>query len=174
MNFLEQKELREFDVFLSTKAMEISPSTTQTIFAKNKNVQSQFKAVIFAKLLTIHIVVSFLSLAICHQFGMNPFNSSISLSDYFMHFGHSVCMLFCGFLFIGSSLLMARFILHKYEFVIIRNSFALQIFALCSLSIGVFMAAGAHMSLSIALFWIAGAYIGSTLPVFIPDIRYSH
>lgn len=173
MSFLEQKELREFEVFLSNQASEVSPSTTQSIFAKNKNAQLQFKAVIFAKLLTIHSIVSFLSLTVCHQFGMNPFNSSISLSHYFMHFGHSVCMLFCGFLFIGSSLLMARLILHKYEFAIIRNSFTLQIFALCSLSIGVFMAVGAHMTLSIALFWMAGAYIGSTLPVFIPDIRYS-
>lgn len=172
MSFLEQKELREFESFLSATPAEVSTPSTQAILAKNKSAQFQFKTLIFAKLLAIHTVVSFLSLAVCHQFGMNPFNSSISLSDYFMHFGHSACMLFCGFLFIGSSLVMARLVLHKYEFYIIRKSLVLQVFALCSLSLGVFMMVGAHMSLSIALYWILGAYLGSVLTAFanIPDI----
>ncbi len=167
MSFLEKQELREFESFLSTPTTTVSDVTTQSILIANQRAQRNYLARVFVKLLSIHTVVSFLSLAVCHQFDMNPFNSSVSLSDYFMRFGHSACMLFCGFLFIGTSLLMARLLLHRYEFAIIRNSYPLQIFALCSLSLGVFMALGAHMSLGITVLWVIGAYIGSALPTYL-------
>ncbi len=42
---------------------------------------------VFSKVLGIHVVVGFLSLAICNQFGLNPFNTEQSLTDWFMKIG---------------------------------------------------------------------------------------
>lgn len=163
----EQTELTEFQEFLSTSPTTPSKATQNSIYKTAKSAILKQKTTIFAKLLLIHTVMSTASLTICHQFDMNPFNSKISLSHYFMTFGHSACMLFCGTLFVGGSLLAARAILNKHEFQFIKNSFPLQILILCSLSIAVFMALGAHLTLSITLFWILGAYIGSTLTTFV-------
>lgn len=174
MSFLEKQELREFESFINSQDVSVSMETHAQIIKTYKVSARKYKLSIFAKLLSIHTVVSFLSLAVCHQFDMNPFNSSVSLSDYFMQFGHSACMFFCGFLFIGSSILMARVLLNQNEFAMVRNSYPLQIFALCSLSLGVFMAFGAHMHLSIVLLWIVGAYIGSALPMYLLTPKMAH
>lgn len=170
MNKMEQLELQEFQDFLSSPDIAPKAKTANSILLTAHNSILRYKGAVFAKLIAIHSAVSLLSLSVCHQFGMNPFNSSVSLSDYFMEYGHSTCMVFCGFLFIGGSLLTARMLLHKYEFALIRNSFFLQIFVLCSLSLAVFMVIGAEMTLGFTLLWILGAYLGSALPtyMFIP------
>ncbi|MCC6138701.1 MAG: hypothetical protein IT287_08705 [Bdellovibrionaceae bacterium] len=162
-NKREQLELNEFQEFLNSEPSTPGSATTQNILKIASFHQKKYRAVVLVKLLSIHLIMSTLSLYICHQFDMNPFNSAISLSHYFMMFGHHTCMLFCGSLFIGGSFLAARALLNRHEFQIIKNSLPLQLFILCSLSLAVFATLGAHLTLSITLFWLIGATLGTTV-----------
>lgn len=162
----EQDLCKEFSEFASSPSAKSSQLVDDKILKQHLSLVQKDKLTVFAKLAVIHSLTSVLSLAVCHQFDMNPFNSQISLADYFMKFGHSACMVFCGFLFVGGSLFAARQILNNYELAILRKTFALQIFALCSISLGVFMACGAQTTLIWALLWIVGAYVGSALSTF--------
>ncbi len=50
------------------------------------------------KFLAIHLGVGFLSLSVCHQFGMNPFRTKASFDAWLMNqMGHGVCMIFAAF-----------------------------------------------------------------------------
>lgn len=162
--FNEQFELNEFSQFLQIASDDVPAPLSQRIRSQAHGSLKQLRLLVFLKLLGIHMTMSFLSLLVCHQFDMNPFGTSFSLSDYFMQYGHSACMFFCGFLFLSGSLLIARLTFSTSDFSIIRRSFWPQIFVLSSLSLGVFMAFGAHIPLGMGLLWLAGAFIGAALP----------
>lgn len=168
---LEKKLAQQFQDFVNTPEQSVPTHLSQQIL---KNHESQLKKDILrvaVKLLTIHGVTSTLSLFICHQFDMNPFNSSVSLSDYFMRFGHSTCMFFCGFLFIGLSLIMARSLLNSYDFQWIKRTFILQFLVLSTLSVGIFMLLGAQTTLTMISVWVLGGLLGSVLGVFTPNLN---
>lgn len=115
---------------------------------------------VFFKLLGVHAVVGTLSLAICDQFGISPFNTGFSLAEYFMKFGHSVCMTLCGFLFISLSIVLGWIVLQREEMVVLKKNVFVQVPVLSALSLGVFMLLGAEIAFSIALFWLFGAVVG--------------
>lgn len=161
--FKEMTYLKEFSEFINTASEPVPEALSQAIVSTTRRQFLWQKAYVFAKLLGIHTIMSSLSLYVCHQFDMNPFGSRFSLSDYFMAFGHSTCMIFCGFLFLGGSFLVARAVLKENDFSIIRRSYPLQIFILCSLSLGAFMALGAHLTFGMAALWVTGAYLGSAM-----------
>jgi hypothetical protein len=115
---------------------------------------------VFFKLLGVHLVVGTLSLALCDQFGISPFNTGFSLVEYFMMFGHSVCMTLCGFLFIGLTVILSATILYKKEVIILKKNAYLQIPTLSMLSVGIFMVFGAEMAVGIGLLWFLGAVVG--------------
>lgn len=165
----ELLNLKEFSDFLNVTPASVPNTVSSSIKAHAHAQLRKHKGFVFTKLLGIHFVMSLLSLLVCHQFDMNPFGSRFSLSDYFMAFGHSVCMVFCGFLFLGGSLVAARLILIENDFRIIQRSFLLQILILCSLSLGAFMALGAHVTIGMGALWVLGAYVGSGLSLIIPS-----
>jgi len=115
---------------------------------------------VFMKLLGVHGVVGTLSLAVCDQFGISPFNTGFSLANYFMKFGHSVCMTLCGFLFISLTILLGRLVLRSEEIMVLKKNVFVQIPALGALSLGAFMMLGAEVVLGIAALWLLGAAIG--------------
>jgi len=129
---------------------------------------------VFAKLLGIHSVVGTLSLSICNQFGVNPFNSSLSLSDYFMKVGHSTCMVLCGFLFISLSVLAAWTLLTSEEFVVIKKNAFIQIFSLSLLSLIAFVGFGAEVFFGIGVLWVLGAMLGGMGSILVLPKRLSH
>jgi hypothetical protein len=120
--------------------------------------------VVFAKLLGIHLVVGFLSLSVCHQFGMNPFGTQYSLADWLMvQWGHSTCMIGCGVLFVGLSFLSAGYFLSIEEVRALRRTEFLQTFSLGAVSLAIFAAFGADVALSFAGLWLLGGLIGGFL-----------
>lgn len=122
------------------------------------------------KLMGIHSVVGTLSLSICEQFGMSPFSTGISLAEYFMRFGHSVCMALCGFLFVGLSVAIAFFMLKSEEFSVLKKNSWVQIPSLGLLSLAVFIGFGAEMVFQIN-YWFIGAMLGGFTPILIRNLK---
>lgn len=119
---------------------------------------------VFAQVLGIHTLVGFLSLAVCHQFGMNPFGTNQSLDSWFMTmFGHYGCMFACGVLFTGAGVLTAGSILKLEELKALRQTQFLQNLALGGISLILFVTIGAEMAATIAGLWFLGAVLGGIM-----------
>lgn len=119
---------------------------------------------IFRKLIVIHAFFGFVSLAICHQLGMNPFGTRFSLHSVLMDvLGHMGCSVFCGFWFIGGSISASYFFLSREEFRALKNREWLQNFLLSLLSLAIFSLFGAELLTMESLLWLVGALLGGVL-----------
>lgn len=165
-NINEKEWLKEFNEFVSCEDLHPPKAISEKILVKTKKLVNPSPWLVFLKLVGVHAVFGTLSLAICNQFGLNPFNTHLSLSEYFMTFGHSICMTLCGVIFVSFSLFAAWMILSRDEFFVIKKNYLIQVFSLSLLSLAIFIALGAHMSLGIAVLWILGAIAGGALPTW--------
>ncbi len=153
--------LKDYEVFLQSENTQVPKDVTETIFARMKGLVNPSLWIVFLKVLGIHVVVGFISLSMCHQFGMNPFNTESSLSDWMMSMGgHSVCMIGCGIFFVGLSLALAGYFLTVEDVRALKRTEFLQTLSLGLISLGVFSLVGAEMALTIAGLWLLGALIG--------------
>lgn len=152
--------LRDYQEF--TEGHEVVPKNTdQLVLAKLHTLLKPNSFAVFAKILGIHLGVGFLSLSVCHQFGINPFNTERSLADWMMNVGgHHFCMLGCGILFVGLSVLTAGFFLSIEEMNALKRTSHLQTLALGLMSLGLFLSIGAEFAIGIAALWLLGGYIG--------------
>jgi hypothetical protein len=114
---------------------------------------------VLVKLATIQAVAGTLSLAFCPQFGVS-FTSSHGLMHYLMQYGENVCMVGCGALFTGASLLIASVALRPEEVRALREHRLLQITAVAALSLAAFACSGAEIIGGFALVWILGGIVG--------------
>lgn len=162
----ENEWLSDFNDFMDSANNQPPEKLSLKILQRTQKLLNPSPWIVFIKLMGIHVVFGTLSLAICNQFDMNPFNTHLSLSEYFMSFGHSMCMTFCGFIFVTFSLLAAWTLLTRDEFYVIKKNYFIQAFSLSFLSLATFVALGAHVSLSIAILWTLGALIGGFLPTW--------
>ncbi len=159
----ERQWLEDYRDFLNTDEVSVPSELSQRVLKLIKNRTLPSISKVFFKLLILHIPMSVLSLFICDQFGMSPFESNFSLARYFMHFGHSVCMFLCGLFFIGSSIFISGFVLKPHEVIALRNKSYIQSFFLAGISYGSFLMFGAEITLSIAIVWFLGAIFGGMI-----------
>ena len=121
---------------------------------------------VVGKLAGLHVVVGFLSLAICNQFGLNPFNTSYSLSEWFMKLaGHNFCMLACGVFFVATTYILANIFLKLEELETVRKYEWLQTGVLSLIPIAGFYFLGAELIGIFVGLWILGAFIGGFLSI---------
>lgn len=121
---------------------------------------------VFSKVLGIHAVVGFFSLGICHQFGLNPFQTDYSLMDWFMKVGgHSFCMVSCGVLFMTTSFMLSNFYLSLEELESVRRHEFLQVGIMGLISLAAFYFFGAELIAALAGLWITGAIIGGLFSI---------
>lgn len=121
---------------------------------------------VFAKVLGIHAVVGTLSLAICAQFGLNPFQTGGSLAQWFMQFGgHEICMVGCGLFFMSATYLVANGILSFEELETVRRFEWLQLGVTGLFSLAAFHFFGAELVVTFAILWLLGAFIGGFLSI---------
>lgn len=165
-NRTETEWLKDFNEFMELDGVEPPNEASEKILAKTKKLMNPSSWLVFSKLLGVHAIFGTLSLAVCNQFGLNPFNTSLSLSDYFMTFGNSFCMTMCGVIFVSFSLIAAWFVLSKDEFAVLKKNYPIQVFSLSLISLATFVALGAQISLSIAILWVIGAFIGGAIPTW--------
>ena len=114
---------------------------------------------VFLKLAAIHSVVGGLTLLVCPQFGVNLLGG-MGLMGLFMRFGDTVCMIACGVVFCGGSLLAASLVLLPEEVRAVRRRGVLQIPLLALLSIGVFICLDPSILGGLAMFWLVGSIAG--------------
>lgn len=159
-------DFQDFTEFIETPNMEVPSSLTAQTMTKLSPMLYPSAKKIFAKIFSIHIVVGFLSLAVCHQFDMNPFNTKASLADIFMGWGgHSLCMVLCGVFFTSLSYVISNFSLSIEETRVLRQTMFAQISILLSLSLALFFIGGATLSATMVGLWALGAFGGGWLSI---------
>ncbi|MBX7149553.1 hypothetical protein K1X76_10785 [bacterium] len=122
--------------------------------------------VVFGKVSLIHAVFGLLSLAICNQFGLNPFHTNFSLSDWFMKIGgHGLCMSLCGISFMSSTYLVSNLFLTLEEFESVKHHKWVHTGVFSLVSLAAFYFFGATLVATVTLLWLAGAFIGGILSV---------
>lgn len=158
--------LNEFKEFVSYESTSVPKDLSERVLGQIETLLNPNPLLVFLKIFGIHLVVGYLSLAVCHQFGVNPFGTSYSLADVFMNWGgHSVCMVFCGVLFSSLSLLAAGYFLTIEEIQALKRTEFLQALSLGIISLGIFAAAGAELAFAFAGLWLLGALIGGFLSI---------
>lgn len=156
--------LQDYNQFLSFEQTRVPEDLSHQVLKKMDSLLHPKAVAIFAKISGLHLIVGFLSMAVCHQFGMNPFETSFSLADVFMRWGgHGVCMIFCGFLFMGLSLAIAGGFLSIEEIQALRRTEFPQALGLSIISLSLFFLAGAEMAVTFTGLWLLGALIGGFL-----------
>lgn len=83
--------------------------------------------------------------------------------QFFMNLGDAGCGIFCGFLFLGSSALLAGLLLGPEQVNAIRNHRVLSFGALTFLSLGFFLMLHAEIVLGFAAAWVLGSWVGGML-----------
>ncbi len=165
MNRSESKKwLTEYHAFMADDATVTPREVTHKVFATMEKLIHPSAQLVFVKILGFHLAVGFLSLSVCHQFGMNPFGTDSSLDTWFMAmWGHNVCMIVCGVLFLGLSLLAAGYFLSIEEVRAFKRTEFLQTLALGLCSLLIFAIFGAELALTVAGLWLLGALLGGFL-----------
>ncbi len=163
----EKEWLYDFKDFMESKSSAVPNEVSQKVLDFVRHDLNPSAWLVFAKLFSIHAVIGTLSLSVCNQFGMNPFRTGFSLSEYFMKFGHGTCMVLCGFLFVSLSILIASVMLKNTELRVLKKNALLQVPSLSLLSLAIFMAFGADILFQIAFLWSLGAMIGGLAPLFL-------
>lgn len=152
--------LKEYESFLKAEE-DVPTAVSESVSKRMEPLLDPSPFGVFAKLLGIHSVVGFLSLSFCHQFELNPFRTAHSLDSWLMSVGgHSVCMIVCGVLFLGLSVLASGYFLSLEEARALRRTGFPQSFALGVLSLVLFHTLGAQLALTIGALWLLGALIG--------------
>jgi hypothetical protein len=156
--------MKEYAEFMNADEVRVPRALNEKVLHQMSGLLNPSAWTVFAKLLIIHAVVGFLSLGVCHQFDMNPFGTTYSLSDWLMSmWGHTVCMLGCGIMFVSFSVLAAGYFLSAEEVRALRRTEFLQILALGVFSLLVFAVFGTELALAFAALWLLGAVIGGYL-----------
>lgn len=167
----EKVWLEDFKDFVETKGVDVPEDLSQRILSQIHKDLNPSSWLVFLKLFGIHSVVGTLSLAVCDQFGMSPFNSGFSLSQYFMKFGHSVCMVLCGILFLGLTGVFGRIILRQEEFLVLKKNVLIQVFFLSLLSLVSFIAFGGEIVTGVAILWLIGALVGGVTSIQVLSLK---
>ena len=160
------KDKLDFEDFVNGESSHVPGHVKQRTLSAVQGLLNPKSEIIFFKILGIYLVIGFLSLSVCHQFGINPFQTEWSLDRWLMSFGgHQICMLICGILFVGSSLLVAGYFLTLEEVRVLKRHQLLHILTLGLISIGLFAAFGAELILSIGIIWLVGGIIGGVAAI---------
>lgn len=153
--------LKDYEDFINGESSSVPKDVSDRVYSKIENLINPRAVIVFLKILGVHLMTGFLSLSVCHQFGMNPFNTERSLDSWFMAtVGHNACMLICGTLFVSISLLAAGYFLTIEEIKALKRTGFLQTLSLGLISLGLFAVFGAELVLSIAGLWLLGGLIG--------------
>lgn len=156
--------LVEYESFLQADATVVPKEVTDSVLSAMDPLLHPPVWQVFAKLLGIHLTVGLLSLSVCHQFGMNPFGTEMSLDRWFMAmWGHNTCMIVCGVLFTSLSFLCAGYFLSIEEVRVLRRTGFMQALVLGAISLGIFAFNGAELALTFAGLWMFGALLGGSI-----------
>lgn len=122
--------------------------------------------VVFGKIAALHGVVGFFSLAICNQFGLNPFQTNQSLTNWFMKIaGHNFCMVLCGLFFMATTYVLSNLFLNLEELEAVRRYEWLQTGIMGLVSLAAFYFFGAELIGTLVALWMIGAFFGGLISI---------
>lgn len=160
-NQFNNEWLQDYEEFVNGDGPTVPAELKERVFKKVQTLVNPSPVLVFLKLMVIHFGVGFLSLSVCHQFGINPFKTEYSLADWFMEVGgYYTCMIGCGVSFVSISLFAAGYFLTIEEVNALRRTEFLQSLVLGLISLGIFVVFGTELVLSVALLWLTGSLIG--------------
>jgi hypothetical protein len=151
---------QEFAEFLASERGEVPPGLSRELFTRVHADLNPSSAQVFGKISLIQLGVGTGSLLFCPQFGI-AFTSSRGIMPYLMQFGEGICMLGCGALFTGVSILVGSLILRPEEVRVLRERKILLLASLATLSMGAFLCLGAEVVAGLGVAWVLGAFLGS-------------
>lgn len=156
--------LTEFKEFLEIDAMRYN--APKTFFTKIKSRLFPNPWIVFGKITLVHAVFGLLSLSVCSQFGLNPFITIFSLSDWLLKVGgQAFCMHLCGIFFMVSTYTFSNLFLTFEQLQSVKRHKWLQtgVFGLASLAVFYFF--GATLVVTFTILWLSGVLIGGVLSV---------
>lgn len=160
----ESNWLTEFAEFSNVATGEVNVPNSSFFQIKKRIFPNPW--LVFGKVSLIHALVGFVSLLFCNQFGLNPFQTNQSLTNWFMKIaGHNLCMLLCGTFFMSTTYILANLFLKLEEFESIKRHEWLQTSFIGILSLAAFYFFGAELVGTFVGLWIVGALIGGYLSV---------
>lgn len=158
--------LKEYAEFINTEEKKVPEELRKKVMNCVCSLLNPNPWKIFSKLLFVQLVIGFFSLSVCHQFGVNPFNTSFSLDSWLMNtVGHNACMLGCGIFFVALGTLASGLWLTRDEARVLNKNIILQVGALSLLSLVAFFTLGAELIIVTSLLWLIGGFIGGTAAV---------
>lgn len=116
--------------------------------------------VVFGKLTLIQGFIGFITMLFCPQFDFSLTNNYDLFHYFHMNYGHQICMIICGSIFLGSGAIFASYILKEGEINKIKSSRFLYYMVLSIIAVAVFMIFGAEIYLNLVVFWLIGAISG--------------
>lgn len=158
--------LKDFDQFLSgeSESANVPKEIEDKVIGRIHTLLNPSSYMIFSKILGIHLIVGFLSLSVCHQFGLNPFHTERSLADWFMTMGgHHICMMLCGTVFLSLTFLASGYFLTLEEVKTLRRNEFLQSLVLGIVSLALLVLVGAEIAMTFGLLWLFGGLLGGFL-----------
>jgi hypothetical protein len=165
MSFNNKEEwLKEFTEFSNIETSQVQVPASAFESLKKRLFPSPW--LVFGKVTALHAVIGFFSLAVCNQFGLNPFQTDQTLTNWFMKVaGHNLCMLLCGLFFMASTYLLANLFLSLEELESIKRYEWLQTGIIGLISLAAFYFFGAELVGTFVGLWIVGAIIGGYLSI---------
>lgn len=119
--------------------------------------------VVFFKLMLIHGFIGIITMLFCPQFNFSLTNNFDLFHYFHTNFGHQVCMMICGCIFLGTGSIFATHILSQGEVNKIKSSRLLYFTALSIVAVSLFMLFGAKIYLNLVSFWLIGSILGSVI-----------
>lgn len=171
MSDLSKSNLQnEFQIFLNSDK-QIPDNLAANVVIKISKLLNPNAGAVFIKILLFHFVVGFVSLSVCHQFEINPFNTEVSLANWFMNLGgHNLCMFGCGIIYLASSIIVAGLFLTKEEVKALKRTSFVQVVFLAGISLIAFALCGAHLAFTFVGVWLLGAVLGGIVAIKALDI----
>ncbi|MBC76085.1 MAG: hypothetical protein CME64_08720 [Halobacteriovoraceae bacterium] len=119
--------------------------------------------VVFIKLALIQGFIGVLTMLFCPQFNLSLTNNYDLFHYFHTNFGHAICMIICGSIFLGSGAIFAASILSKAELKKIHSCAPLYYMGLSIIAVSAFMILGAEVYLNLLTFWLLGAICSGLL-----------
>ncbi|EQC42963.1 hypothetical protein M899_0854 [Bacteriovorax sp. BSW11_IV] len=156
---------KDFKNFLdeSHKTPEHLDSKVMTLISNELQVSH---SVVFSKILGVQGFIGILTMLFCPQFEMSLTNNYDLFHFFHRTFGHSVCMIICGSIFLGSGAFVAGLVLNSAERKHILNSKYLYALSLSAAALSGMYLVGAQFYLNSVIYWTIGALI-SQIVLFI-------
>lgn len=153
---------KDFQDFLQGRQSTPKKLDQAVLEIVHKDLNPEHK-IVFFKLTLIQGFIGLITMLFCPQFNFSLTNNYDLFHYFHTTFGHAVCMVFCGSIFLGSGAIFASYILSQGEVNKIKESRFLYYLGLSIMAVSSFMLFGADIYLNLLSYWLIGAIGGGVL-----------